>query len=128
MREKRTERKRKKKSLNKIRSQKGVMSSRDYFLLSGNIEFLGLSLIFTVRISNFFLFLLCAQLLNKPDQQQPTTHTSLGRSIYAPPEQSPEIQTSHSHRNYLQPTKSHLCQSTRQIIVGCWGQNKRSFL
>jgi hypothetical protein len=42
--------------------------SLDYFLLIRSTEFLGANLIFAVKITNFFffLFLLCAQLLNKP--------------------------------------------------------------
>jgi hypothetical protein len=31
----------------------------DYFLPIRAVEFLGISLIFTIRISHFFLFLLC---------------------------------------------------------------------
>jgi len=64
MREKKGHRGRR--SLNKVRGQKGVTSSLDYFLMIRAVEFLGASLIFTVGISNFFLLLfLCARLLNK---------------------------------------------------------------
>jgi hypothetical protein len=41
------------------------MLSIDYFLLSKGAKFLEASLIFAVRISNFF-FLLCTLLLDKP--------------------------------------------------------------
>ena len=96
----------------------------DYFLLIRGIEFLGASLIFTIRISNFFLlFLLCAQLLNKLQQTNNPT-TSQGPSIYIPSKKSPEFQMSHNHRNYLQLAKPHLCQSMRQIIVSCCGQSE----
>lgn len=59
------------------------------------------SLIFVLRTSNFFLFPLCTQLFNKP---QPTTTNLLGPT-YIPLEKSPESQTSHNHRNYLQLAK-----------------------
>lgn len=48
-----------KRSLNKIRDRKGATSCLDHFLLIRDIKLLGASVIFTVRISNFFLFLLC---------------------------------------------------------------------
>lgn len=45
-------RERQKKSQNKVRNRKGA--NLDYFLLIGGIEFLGLSLIFIIRMSNSF--------------------------------------------------------------------------
>jgi hypothetical protein len=38
----------------------------DYDLIVREAKFLGASLTFILRIYNFFLFLLCTQLLNKP--------------------------------------------------------------
>jgi hypothetical protein len=63
-----------KRSLNKVRGWKRATLSLEYFLLV-RVEFLGASLIFTVRISHFFLLMLflCAQLLNKPQSTAPTT-------------------------------------------------------
>lgn len=46
-------RERRKKSQKKIRGRK--VANLDYFLLMRGIEFLGASLIFIIRISNFFL-------------------------------------------------------------------------
>lgn len=72
-----------------------------YFLLIGGVGSLGQVLIFTVRIGNFFLFLLCTQPLNEQhnnnnNQQSP----SWGRASMHPLT-SPESQ-SHYHRNCLQ--------------------------
>lgn len=65
---------------------KGAMLSLDYFLLVMGVEFLGASLMFTTRISNFFslLFLFCTWLLNKlqlstTNSKQPTTHPASQR-------------------------------------------------
>jgi hypothetical protein len=73
-------------------------------------------------IPNLF-FLLCTQLLNKP---QPTAtnqqSTSQGSSIYVPSENFPEFQVSQNYRNCLQLAKSPSCSSMRQIIVICYGQ------
>jgi hypothetical protein len=62
------EKKNGKRSLNKVRGQKGV-DSTGYLLLFRVIEFLGASLIISVRIA--YLFLLLARLLNK---LQPSTN------------------------------------------------------
>ena len=65
-------------SLNKVKGQKEEMLqflAMLYFLPIRGCEFLGASLIFSVRISNFFLFLLCTRLPNKP--QPSTTHQQL---------------------------------------------------
>jgi hypothetical protein len=51
--EKEIERK-EKEFLNKVRDQKGTTLLLDYFLLIRGIKFLGASLIFAVRITNFF--------------------------------------------------------------------------
>ena len=71
--------------------------SLDYFLLIRGV--LGASLIFAVRICNFFfLFLLCARLLN--NNKGPSTHTaSFGSSIYILSGNSTEFQLTHNHRN-----------------------------
>lgn len=64
------------------------MLSLDYFLLIRYVKFLGASLIFTIRTSNFFflLFLLCIQLLNIPqptaNTHNQTTHHSQQQPIY----------------------------------------------
>lgn len=90
----------------------------DYALLIRGIEFLEASLIFAVRISNFF-FLLCVWLLNKlrpiaTNNQQPT---SLCPTICTPSEKSPGFQMSHNHRNCLQGAKSWPYWSMRPNIV-----------
>jgi hypothetical protein len=106
----------------------GASLSSD-FLIIRYFKILGSSLIFAVRISNFFL--LYARLHNKPQttttsNHQPTNSniTSPGPSFYISSEEFPEFQTSHNHRNYLQLAKSHACYSTRQIIVSCCGQSE----
>ena len=106
----------------KNRRKKGATFTLDYFLLIRVIEFLGASLIFTVRISNFFLlFLLFAPLLKlqpTATNNPPTDSASQGSSIYMPSEKSPEFQMSQS-QYYLQ-----LAKITRQIIVTCCGQSE----
>lgn len=94
--------------LDKVRVRRWVMLSLGCFLPVQGVKFFGASLIFTVRISNYFLlFLLCAQLLNKLGPT--TTHnTSPSPSIYILSEKFPEFQLSHNCRNYLQVAKSHL--------------------
>jgi hypothetical protein len=62
---------------------KGATLSVDYFLLAKNIKFLEASLIFAIRISNFFLFLLCTELLNKL-QLINNNPASQGLSIHIP--------------------------------------------
>jgi hypothetical protein len=62
-REKRIER-RGKRSLNKVKGESLLL---DCLLLIRGTEFLGASLIF-FRISNFFLFLVCAQVCHKPSR------------------------------------------------------------
>jgi hypothetical protein len=57
----------------KDRGKRGVALSLDYFLLIRSGQFLGASLVFEVRLYNFFLFLLCPQLLYK---LQPTVTNS----------------------------------------------------
>lgn len=83
----------------KRREGKGVMLSLDYFPLMRSTGFHGTSLLFAIRITNFFsfLFLLCAQPLNKPrpaatHSHQPTNH-SFSRSprIYIPSDEFPEF-------------------------------------
>jgi hypothetical protein len=83
---------------NKRIEGEGATLSSEYFLLIRGYEFLGASLVFAVRISNFLLllFLLRALLLSK---QQAT--------------KSPEFQMSHTHRNCLSLAKSRSCWSTR---------------
>ena len=60
-------------SLNTVRGWKGAML--DYFLLIRCIEFLGPSLVFPTRISNFLSFLLRVWLLYKLNQQQLTNNS-----------------------------------------------------
>lgn len=65
---------------------------RDYdkdFLLIRGVGFLGASLIFTIGISDFFLFLLCAQLHNKPLTTTTHTHTLLKALAFIYPLKSP---------------------------------------
>jgi hypothetical protein len=92
------------------------MLSLNYFLLNRGIKFLGASLIFVVRISNFFFsaFLFYAGLLNKPQppttKNLPTTHpASQSLCIYILFEKSPEFQTSYNCRNYMPLAKSFPC-------------------
>jgi hypothetical protein len=46
-------REREKKFLNKVKDRKGMVTSLDYFLQIRDVELLGTSLIFAVKITNF---------------------------------------------------------------------------
>lgn len=98
---------------------KGVTLSLGYFLMIRSILFLWASFTFTIRMSNFSLFLLCTQLLNKlwpptTNQQHPKIHHPFwGPSIYIPPEKVPELQMSHNGRNYLQLAKAYTSTRAR---------------
>jgi hypothetical protein len=62
----------------------------DYFLLIRGVA---------VRVTNFLLYLLCTQLLNKlrPRAYKQTTNPQ-GSSIYIPSEKSPVFQISHNQK------------------------------
>jgi hypothetical protein len=87
--------------------EKGATLLLDYFLLTKGVQFIGASLIFKGRISNFFLFLLCSQLLNK---LQPTNNPPLRALAFIYPLKSPQ----HSKYHTIAETvcswqKSRLC-------------------
>jgi hypothetical protein len=110
-----------------------VTFSLDYILLIRSIKFLGASLIFTIRTSNFFflfLFLLSAQLLNK---QGPTTTNQqltlpLGdlALIYLLKKQQQNIQNSKHHAiekfaaSKIMPLLEHKANHS------CWGQSEEA--
>ena len=108
----------------------------DYFLLIRGLSSLGQvwSLPAGYLITSCFFFCAREYLTNYNQQQattnniQPATHqqppASQTTSIYIPSEKSPEFQTSHNHRNYLQLAESCPCQSTRQITASCCGQSE----
>lgn len=106
---------------------KGTMLSLNYFLSFKANEFLRAGLIFTITISNFFFILLCPQLLNKYDQQQPIATDK--QPPTHPPFQGPRMymcskfQRSRNHTQKISAlTKLHPCQSRRQISVSLCGQ------
>jgi hypothetical protein len=103
-----------------------MVVSLDYLLLIMVMEFLGASLVFTTRKSNFLLFLLCTLLFNKPQptatNQQPTLPHGDLAFIY--PLKSPQNSKQLQKLCALSLAKSHSCWSTRQIIVNCCRQSE----
>jgi hypothetical protein len=62
------------------------------------------SLIFAIRVLNFFLLFLLHDYFTNCNQST-IAMPSQGPSIYIPSEKSPEFQTSHTCKNYVQLAK-----------------------